>query len=394
MAYVRTLIACALTGIMLLALPGWGVAAEKDQITFGMITSLTGTNANLGQDMERGAKLALQRINNGYEVPLQDGGTREIGPGVLGKDLKLIVENTESRPQSAMDGVRKLVNVDDVPVVLGEFSSGITVPTGQFTNKNDVVHISVGATSPKLRDIGPYFFNAIGLDDLAGEAVANFAMQDCDAEQFGSIVPNNPFGVGVEINTCKTVEKAGAKCVSKVRYELKKSDYRAEVTSVVRDEPDAAFFTAYGTEARLILKQAYQLGADMTYGWYAPYMTMWTNEVEEMPEIAEGIKGTVVGVSGDFYQNEYAGPYENEFGLKPATAFGAYAYDAAMLAAMAVDKAGSTDPDAVAEALKQVSQDYQGVTGDKTFDQDGMQIEESYQRKIYKDGELKDYSVN
>ena len=394
MKYIRTLATCALAGLMLLALPGWGVAADKEKLEIGMITSLTGTNANLGQDMERGAKLALKRINNGYEVPLQEGGSKEIGPGVLGKDLKLIVENTESRPQSAMDGVRKLVNVDEVPVVLGEFSSGITVPTGQFTNKNEVVHISVGATSPKLRDIGPYFFNAIGLDDLAGKAVAEFVMEDSDAESFGSIVPNNPFGVGVEINTCKTVSQQGKECTSKVRYELKKSDYRAEVTSVVREEPDAAFFTAYGTEARLILKQAYQLGVDLPDGWYAPYMTMWTNEVEEMPAIAEGMKGTVVGVSGEFYQNEYAGPYEDEFGLKPATAFGAYAYDATMLAAMAVEKAGSTDPDAVSKALKKVSQDYQGVTGDKTFDEDGMQIEESYQRMIYKDGELKDYTVD
>ncbi len=394
MANVRTLIICALTGLMLLAMPGFGAAAEDGPIEIGMITSLTGTNANLGQDMERGAKLAQKRINNGYEIPLQDGGTMQIGPGVLDRKLELLVENTESRPQSAMDGVRKLVNVDEIPVVLGEFSSGITVPTGQFTNRNEVVHISVGATSPKLRDIGPYFFNAIGLDDLAGEAVAEFAMQDCEAKKFGSIVPNNPFGVGVEINTCKTVEKAGAECSSKVRYELKKSDYRAEVTSVVRGEPQAAFFTAYGTEARLILKQAYQLGAELKHGWYAPYMTMWTNEVEEMPEIAEGMKGTVVGVSGDFYQNEFAKPYEEAFGLKPTTAFGAYAYDAAMLTAMAMKRAESTDPKAIADALHQVSQDYQGVTGDKSFDEDGMQIEESYQRKIYKNGELKDYSVD
>jgi branched-chain amino acid transport system substrate-binding protein len=370
-----------------------GPALAGKSLEFGMITSLTGTNANLGQDMERGARLALKRINKGYEIPWQ-GGTKTIGPGILESELAMIVENTESRPQSAMDGVRKLVNVDKVPVVIGEFSSGITVPTGQFTNENKVVQISVGATSPKLRDIGPYFFNAIGLDDLAGRAVAEFALEDSGAETFGSIVPNNPFGVGVEINTCKTVGQAGAECSSTVRYKLKQSDYRAEVSAVFKTRPEAVFYTAYGTEARLIFRQAFEQGKVPSKGWYAPYMTMWTNEVAEMPQIAEGVKGIMVGVSGDFYTSEYATPYEREFGLKPTTAFGAYAYDAAMLAALAIDEAGTTEPEAVSKALHKVSRHYTGVTGDKAFDADGMQIKESYQRKIYTEGQLVDYRTD
>ena len=377
----------------ILLIAGTQPATAKDQVVLGAIASVTGTNANLGQDMERGIRLAIQRVNKGYAVPYGQSNTRTLGPGLLGSKVKVIVENTESRPQSAMDGVRKLVNVNKVPVVIGEFSSGITVPTGQFTNGNEVVQISVGATSPKLRDIGPYFFNAIGLDDLAGEAVARFALEDSGAKTYGSIVPNNPFGVGVEINTCKTVEQAGAQCQSKVRYKLKQSDYRAEVNSVFARNPEAVFYTAYGTEARLIFRQAFEQGKTPPKGWYAPYMTMWTNEVAEMPQIAEAVKGIMVGVSGDFYEKTYAQPYERTFGLAPTTAFGAYAYDATMLACLAIDRAGSTDPDKVAEALYAVSKEYRGVTGDKTFDADGMQMKESYQRKIYTDGKLVDYPV-
>ncbi|WP_029893226.1 ABC transporter substrate-binding protein [Desulfohalovibrio reitneri] len=373
-----------------LLLPAASFGAEP--VEFGMITSLTGTNANLGQDMQRGMELAVKRINAGYEVPMNDGSTVKIGPGLLGRDVNEVVEDTESRPQAAMDAVRKLLNVDKVDLVLGEFSSGITVPTGQFTNSQGVIQIGVGATSPKLRDVGPYFFSSIGLDDVAGAAVAKFALEDSGAERFGSIVPNNPFGVGVEVNTCPEVEKAGGECVSTVRYKLKQSDYRSELASLFGTEPEAVFYTAYGTEARLIFRQAYERGHTPPKGWYAPYMTMWTNEVAEMPEIAEGVKGLVVGVSGSFYQDEYAQPFKGEFGKAPATAFGAYAYDAAMMAALAIQKTGTTDSDAVAAALKEVSTKYKGVTGDKTFDEDGMQVSESYQRKIYKGGKLVDYA--
>jgi branched-chain amino acid transport system substrate-binding protein len=369
--------------------------AAAEPIKLGQITSLTGTNAVVGQDMKRGMELAVQRVNNGYEVPMDDGESRKLGPELLdGRQVKVIVENTESRPASAMDATRKLVNVDDVPVVVGEFSSGISVPTGQFTNKNQTVQISVGSTSPKLADIGPYMFNAIGLDDIMGAKLAEFAMEDSGAKNFASITPNNPFGVGLELNACKTVKNAGGKCVNTVRYELNKSDYRPEIKQLFRGNAEAGFYTAYGTESRLIFRQMYEMGKEMPKGWYADYMTMWSNEVKEIPQVAEGVKGLVVGVDSNFYDTEYAQAYDEAYGEAPLTAFGGYAYDAAMLAMLAIDEAGSTKPKQIAEALHEVADDYKGVTGDKAVDENGMQKRESYQRKIYKDGKLQDYSVS
>lgn len=372
-------------------------AAAAEPIKIGQITSLTGTNANAGKDMERGVELALERINNGYEIPMEDGSAQEVGPGLLdGRKVERIVEDTESRPQSAMDAVRKLVNSDNVPIVLGEFSSGITLPTGQFTNENEIIQFAVGATSPKLRDIGPYFFDSIGTDVLAAEAVAELASKDAeDAETFTSITVNNPFGVGVEKNTCRFLEEDyGRECVTTVRYEREQSDYRAQVNRMFNQDPDAALFTAYGTEARLILRQAHQAGYRDDVQWYAPYITMWTNEVAELPEIANGIIGTQVGVEGDFYDTEYAQPYEEEYGEKPLTAYGAYGYDAMMIVALAIEEAGTTNPDELKDVMRDVSKNYQGVTGSKDLDEDGMQVNEQYMYRIYKGGELQDYSVN
>jgi len=377
----------------LLATSGMSAAAAQE-VTIGVISPLTGTNAVAGQDIERGVRLALDRINQGYEVPLKDGATRPIGPGLLGEEVKVIVEDTESRAKAAMDAVRKLVNVDNVPAVIGEYSSGVSVPTGQFTNDNGVVQITPASTSPQLREIGPYFFSAIGLDNVGGAELARMAVEDSGAKRFASIVPNNPFGIGMEISACRTLEEElGGECVAKVRYDLEKTDYRSEINRLFEQNPEAAFYTAYGTESRLIFRQAYEMGKEPPKGWYADYMTMWSNELKEIPEAAEGVKGWVVGVSSAFYDEQYGEPYEEAYGEPPTTAFGPYAYDIMMLLALAIDESGSAEPDDIRDALFEVAKTYQGVTGDKTFDEDGMQVTENYQYRIYTGGELEPYTL-
>lgn len=368
-------------------------AQSAEPIEIGQITSLTGTNAVQGLDMQRGVELAVERINNGYDVPMSDGGSKTLGPGLLdGRELKVIVEDTESRPASGMDATRKLVNVNDVPVVIGEYSSGISLPTGQFTNSNSVVQIGVGSTSPKLADIGPYYFNAIGTDVIMGRKLAEFAMEDSGADTFTSITPNNPFGVGLEIQACERIAEMDGECVTTSRYELEKSDYRPIIQATFRDDAKVGFFTAYGTEARLILRQMHELGLRPSQGWYADYPTMWSNEVQDIAQVAEGVKGLRPGPSGGgFYDSEYADAYEEKYGEAPTTAFGAYAYDAAMLVALAIESAGSTDPDQIKDHMVPVSETYKGVTGDKTFQDNGMQADETYRSVVYKDGELEPY---
>lgn len=365
-------------------------SAQEGSIDVGVLAPLTGRNAVQGQDILRGIKLATQRINNGYEIPMKDGSTVKVDPASLGGKLNLVVQDTESRPTSALAAVRKLVSVNKVPIVLGVLSSGVCVPTGNFTNENQTVQIAAACTSPKLRDIGKYFFDVMGLDQLMGQSMADFALKDSGVKQFASFVANNPFGVGMEIQTCERLKKLGAECSTTVRYRQGKSDYRPELRRVLSQKPKAAFFVAYGTDARLILQQAYQLGIDPSL-WYAAYPTLWSNEVKKTPQVAEGIKGLVVGSSGKFYESEYAKAYEKAFGESPTTAFGAYAYDSTMLTALAIKQAGKATSDAIREALFPVAKNYKGVTGGKAFDKDGMQVDESYQQVIYHDGKLVPY---
>jgi len=362
-----------LAALLIAGMSGSAEAAEP--VVIGSISPLTGTNAVQGLDMKRGEQLALEEIN--------------AAGGICGRPLKIIWEDTESSAKGGMDAVHKLVEINKVPLIIGAYSSGISLPTGQWTNSKKVIQIAEASTSPKLREIGPYFFNIIGLDEVMGTLLAEFALES-GANTFASITVNNPFGIGIEIWTKKTVDKAGKKWLEAVRYDEKKTDYRAEIERLFAKKPEVVFFTAYGTESKLILKQAYEMGLKPSKGWYADYLTMWSNEV--IPETAEGILGLEIGKAGGVRLEEYQAAYQKRYGKKAKqTAFGAYAYDATWVAALALSMAGSTDTDEIAKALHIVSKVYSGVTGDKSFDQDGMQVTDYYQRMVYKGGKAIPY---
>jgi len=359
-----------LAALLIAGMSGSGEAAEP--FVIGSISPLTGTNAVQGLDMKRGEQLALEEIN--------------AAGGICGRPLKIIWEDTESSAKGGMDAVHKLVEINKVPLIIGAYSSGISLPTGQWTNSKKVIQIAEASTSPKLREIGPYFFNIIGLDEVMGTMLAEFALES-GARTFASITVNNPFGIGIEIWTKKTVDKAGKKWLEAVRYDEKKTDYRAEIERLFAKKPEVVFFTSYGTESKLILKQAYEMGLKPSKGWYADYPTMWSNEV--IPETAEGILGLKIGKAGGARLEEYQAAYQKRYGkAAKQTAFGAYAYDATWVAALALSMAGSTDTDKIAKALYTVSKIYNGVSGDKSFDKDGMQVTDYYTRQVYKGGKL------
>jgi branched-chain amino acid transport system substrate-binding protein len=369
----------SIAGVFFLAallITGMSASSEAaEPVIIGSICPLTGTNAVQGVDMKRGEQMALEEIN--------------AAGGICGRPLKILWEDTESSAKGGMDAVHKLVEINKVPLILGAYSSGISLPTGQWTNSKKVIQIAEASTSPKLREIGPYFFNIIGLDEVMGTMLAAFALES-GAGTFASITVNNPFGIGIEIWTKKTIDNAGKKWLEAVRYDEKKTDYRAEIQRLFAKKPEAVFFTAYGTESKLILKQAYEMGLKPSKGWYADYPTMWSNEI--IPITAEGIKGLECGMTRGVRLEQYQAAYQKRYGKgAKQTAFGAYAYDATWVAALALSMTGSTDTDKIAKALHIVSKVYGGVTGDKSFDQDGMQVTDYYQRMVYQGGKLIPY---
>jgi len=351
---------------------GISLAAAEEPVKIGAMLPLTGTSEVEGQDMNRGIEIAVEEVN--------------AAGGVMGRKLEVIVEDTETRPKAGLDAVHKLVDVNNVPVVLGAYFSSVSLPTGKYSNDQGVVQIT-WSTSPALRDVGEYFFGVTGTDELMAKNTVEYAAEDAGATKFGIMVDNSAYGLGVLENSRKAIENMGGEIVSVVKYEREKADYRPELERLFSNEPEVVVGTLIGKDARKIFKQAHELGFKPAEGWYLSWVSLAT--APAIPETVEGVKGLIGRFKGP-QANRFNAKYEEKYGEEPATVWGHYAYDAAWLSALAMNFANSTNPDEIKESLMKVTPVYRGVSGggDKTFDEDGMQKFASYQRMVVKDGKL------
>ncbi|MYM69131.1 ABC transporter substrate-binding protein [Pseudoduganella sp. FT55W] len=332
----------------------------QDPIRMGAVLSLTGANATVGEDVRRAVDMAVDKVNS--------------QGGVLGKKFAVTVEDSGGNPTTALNAARKLVSVDKVPVVIGEYSSGISIPLGQYLVKEGVVHINIASTSIKLRELGATAYNVIGLENYGNK----FSAADTWAlgyRKVAIIAPNNAYGQGVAKGFKEEFEKLGGKVVTDVLYTAGQSTYRRELQQIARSAPDAYIYTAYGQEASIINREAYELGLRKT-PWYGILLSMCLSDTPA--EIAAGQLGmevgSVDGAAGKAYAETFKARYKD--GMK--TSYTGYAYDAILMTAAAINKAKSTEPAAVAAALKEIGNNYAGVTGAISFDADRQRLNPPY----------------
>ncbi|MBV6273912.1 ABC transporter substrate-binding protein [Alcaligenaceae bacterium CGII-47] len=349
----------------------WSSVSAQDTVQIGAILSLTGVNATVGEDVRRAVDLAVDKVN-------ENGG-------VLGKKFAVIIEDSAGNPTTAISAARKLATVDKVPVVLGEYSSGITLPMAQYLVKEGVTHINIASTSVKIRELGTSSFNLIGLEDI-GNKFSSADVYSQGMHKIAIIAPNNAYGQGVAHGFRVEYEKLGGKILTEVLYTAGQSSYRRELQQMARSQPDGYVYTAYGHESAIINREAFELGL-RKQPWYA---ILLTNSLSDTPaDIAQGQIGMEVGSYegpvGEAYAQAFAAKYKEPM----KTSYTGYAYDGVMLAAAAINKAQSTKSTNVQAALNELGKTgFQGVTGMIKLDQDRQRLDPPYAKLKYDGGKV------
>jgi branched-chain amino acid transport system substrate-binding protein len=372
--YVYTVLIATLAFLLI----GVGSAIAADTFKIGGLVPITGTQAVMAEDLATGLKLAEEDVN--------------AAGGVLGKPVQVIIEDTETRPAPGMDAARKLIDVDKVGVIVGGFSSGVSLPIAKYCQSKGLVFVTGAPTSPLFEEVGDYVFMTDVLDKFKGKVIADLAVGDSGKKKFGLMFMNNAFGMALREETIKNLKALGAEITTDVVYELNKVDYKAELQRLFAKKPEAIIGTYYAKEGMVTAKQAYEMGLlDVSkVPWYCPEMvSSFATAVKEIPDALEGIKGLTPLPPGDLYTEKF----KKKMGRDPITAYAAMNYDCVVMVAMAANFANSTEPAKIRDALWKIADFYRGQStgGDKRFVGGGVQGFGKYEKVIIKGGKFLPY---
>jgi branched-chain amino acid transport system substrate-binding protein len=318
----------------------------------GALIPLTGGLQAYGEGSLNGIRLAVKEIN-------------EAG-GVLGGPLELVVGDTQTRAQPAIDAAMRLVSVDGVIGLLGALSSGNTIPVATTVAKpNQIPQISNASTAPAITtlDDDDFLFRTAPSDAYQGVVLANL-VENSGIGSVAVLYVNNDYGVGLAE---AFEENYGGTVTSSAAFEPNKASYRGELQSIAGGEPEALLLIAYPDDGGLlILRQSLEEGFFDRFVFTDGMKT--AQLVDDIgAEFMNGMFGTAAASVESEASARFAEAYEAEFGELPPLPYIDNAYDAAMIMALAIEQAGSADGTAIRDALREVANAPGEVVGPGDF---------------------------
>ena len=342
-------------------------AAQADMV-IATAGPMTGQYAAFGEQMKRGAEMAVEDLN-------------EAG-GVLGEQLVLEVGDDACDPKQAVAVANQMVNAG-VTFVAGHFCSGSSIPASAVYNEEGILQISPASTNPQLTEQGlDNVFRVCGRDDQQGTYAANYVVDNNVGSKIAVLHDKTPYGKGLADEFKKQLNARG---VQETMYEAITAgdrDFTALITKMKEAGVDLIYLGGYHTEAGLIARQAKEQGIDATM------MSGDALVTDEYWSITGDTgQGTLMTFSPDPRKNEAAAPVVEKFqaaGYDPE-GYTLYTYAAVQVWAQAVEKAGSTDLDAVIEQLH--GNQFETVLGTISFDDKGDVEGSSYVMYQWDNGE-------
>jgi branched-chain amino acid transport system substrate-binding protein len=332
-----------------------GSKGSGKEIPIGEYGSLTGGIATFGISTKNASVMAFDEINK--------------KGGVLGKQIKLLVEDDQSKPEEAGTAVTKLINQDHVVAMLGHVASSHSLAAAPICQSNKIPMISPSSTNPRVTQVGDYIFRVCFTDTFTGEVVAKFVFDTLKAKKVAILVDvRSDYSVGLQTFFGEAFKRRGGEIVANQSYSQGDSDFRAQLTQIKATNPDAIYVPGYYTEVGTIVHQGRELGITMPFigsdGWDSP--KLWE------------IGGQAL--NGCYFSNHYStddpnpavqkfvNDYKGKYGQVP-DALAALAYDAARVLADAMTRANSTDGAKVRDAIA-ATKDFPGVTGTITINKE------------------------
>jgi branched-chain amino acid transport system substrate-binding protein len=350
------------------------VSIAAETIKIAAVLPLTGAVAAYGQQGKQGILLA-----------------NEMFPEVLGKKIEVVFIDTKSEKAETANAVARAIDYEKVNAIIGELISGNSLAGSAVADKKKIPMVTPASTNPLVTQGKKYMFRVCFIDPFQGEIGAKFAYENLGARNvviFTDI--EQDYCVGLANFFKKTFTALGG-TVYEEYYRTGDQDFSAQLTDALSRNPDILYVPGYYTEIALIARQARQ------FGFYGPIVAGDGAEAQQLLEIGGDAVNDVYYTTHyhpDAAQTDIASvfieKFQEKYGERPS-AMSALNFDAYLIIYDAIKRAGSDDPEAIAQALRE-TKEFKGVTGVIKMGPDGNPIKSVVINKV-ENGEFKFVTV-
>jgi branched-chain amino acid transport system substrate-binding protein len=356
-----------LIAVLVLSVNAWAFGRKK-VIKVGINAPITGDIPKVGEGTKYAAQMWLEDINKagGIEV---DGKKYPV---------ELVIEDNESKAESAVKANTKMITEDEVMVIIGPQSSKQAVPAGDVANNYETPMITPWSTNPDSTKDRPFVFRGCFLDPFQGPVLANFITEEfgfTKAAVLYDVASDYPKGLAEFFKMAWEKIHGADSVVAYESFTTKDADFSSQLSKINKSGAQVLFTPQYYNEVALIVQQAHELG--------------WTGPIVGSDSWGSAETVTLCGKDcyGLFFSTHYAAAgakgatkefidrYEKTHGYIPDDV-AALTWDSLRLIQTAIENSGKItgkikkDRKAVRDALAKIK-NFKGITGDMTFTEEG-----------------------
>ena len=351
---------------------GFGMAiAQPKEVKIGVIYPLSGSVAHAGKMSKDAVTLCVDYVNNKWpNLPIPIGKWEGI-PGLNGAKIKLIFADHRGEPDRGADLAKKLIIDEKVIGITGCYHSSVTKTVSTVCERLKIPMINPESTSPVLTKRGyEWFFRVTPHDRIfvrdffeflelltQGKVPGVRAVPKEEIDEIGMCTENTEWGAGTRDVIKEFAKKYGYKIVSDVTYTHESPDLTAEVRRLLAPKPETLMFASYISDAILLTKTMKEFKAKANMFWSQDVGFYQPKYMETFGKDTEGILNRTVFSKKLFAVKPVAKLINEEFKKRAGVDFmgtSARAFTGMQAWAYVLNKAGSTDPEAIRKAAETI----------------------------------------